>query len=163
VFTPLIDTVPIDIEVDLSQSRPTITIPLAASENGRQWVAVEARLWPCYWRGVKCHEFKFAIIFFDDDTEAPAVIFDRNMAEGYVGLVRSLIMPCVRSAAEALVRAVQPDVIYRATYLARPPEKSLPKHHMITDTLERAGYEVAQTGTDQYGRQFWIMTKLGGA
>lgn len=138
-----------------------MTIPLAQNGDGSELVAIEVRLWPAHWRGVSCHEFKFAIVIFDTDTNEPAVIFDRNMASGYVGKTRDLIMPCVCAAAKALVEAVNPHVVYRATYLARPPEKSLPKHHLITDTLLELGYETAQAETDVYGRQFWLMIRDG--
>lgn len=161
MFDPLIDQIPDAFAIEGRGARPTITIPLAASENGNQWVALEVRLWPAYWRGVECHEFKFAIIYFDDELGEPAVIFDRNMAAGYVERVRHLVMPCVCAAAKELVKSIQPSVIYRATYFAQPPEKSLSKHQMITDMLENAGYEIAQAGTDVYGRQFWLMTRHG--
>lgn len=162
MFKPLINAVPSDFEIDGANPRPTITIPLAISEDGRQWIAVEARLWPGSWLGVDCYEFKFAIIHFDSVQGEPAVIFDRYLAEGYLSSVKHLVMPCVCSAAQTLVSVVQPEVIYRATYWTRPPEKSLSKHQMITDTLKAAGYDEAPAGTDSYGRRYWLMTKSGG-
>lgn len=161
MFEPLIDEVPNEFEIEGLCGRPTVTIPLAASEDGYRWVAAEARLWPCHWRGVDCHEFKFAVIYFDDSDGEPAVIFDRNMAFGYVGSVRHLVMPCVCAAAKALIEAVQPDVIYRATYFCRPPEKSLKKHHMVTKAIEDMGYHVAQSEMDGHGRVFWVMIGRG--
>jgi hypothetical protein len=161
VFEPLIEEIPSEFEVEGGDGRPTVTIPLAASEDGDKWVAVEVRLWPCHLWGVECHEFKFAIIYFDDADGEPAVIYDRNMAAGYLESVHQMVMPCVCAAARALIAAVQPDVIYRATYLCRPPEKSLSKHHMVTDAIRSVGYDVAQSETDGHGRVFWVMIKHG--
>lgn len=96
---------------------------------------------------------------FTDASADPVVIFDRNMAAGYIESVRHLVMPSVLEAAGVLVDAVKPEVIYRATYSTQPPEKSLSKHQMITDMIVSSGYEVVQTGTDQHRRAYWVMTK----
>jgi hypothetical protein len=161
VFSPLIDEIPNDLEIDGIGGRPTVTIPLAASDDGSQWVAVEVRLWPWRVNGVECHTFKFAIVHFDDAASEPAVIFDRNMAAGYLEAVRHLVMPSVCAAARALVEAVQPDVIYRATYFCKPPDKSMPKHNMVTEAIRSAGYKLSQSETDGHGRVFWVMIRHG--
>lgn len=160
MFKPILDSVPSEFEIG-GDGRPTVTIPLAASPDGNQWVALEVRLWPAFWRGVASHEFKFAIVHFDETDGGPAVIFDRNMASGYLENVRELVMPCVCAAAQTLILSVRPDVIYRATYLTRPPPKSLSKHQMITKLIESMGYYVAQSETDGQGRLFWVMIKQG--
>ena len=161
MFEPLLDTIPSEFDIDGIGGRPTVTIPLAVSEDGYQWVALEVRLWPCHWRGVACHEFKFAIIHFDHEVGEPAVIFDRNMVAGYIESVRRFVMPLVCAAARSLIDAVQPDVIYRATYVCRPAQNALAKHHMVTEAIENLGYKTAQSETDGHGRVFWVMTRNG--
>lgn len=161
MFQPVIEAVPSKLEIVRSGSNFTITVPLVASEDGRRWAGVEVRLLSCSWQGVSAHEFQFVIAVFDKESDEPRDIFDRDLAAGYVDQVRSLVMPCVLKAAETLVKSVQPDVIYRATYATRPPDKSLSKHEMITDIIASIGYGVAQRGTDRYGRRFWLMIKDG--
>ena len=163
MLNPIISGVPTNLEIITEGARNTITIPLAQSEDGSIWVAVEARLWGGHWRGTEVHEFKFVIIVYDDETGDSIEIFDRYMAAGYLGCVRGLVMPCVCGAAEALMKGVQPPVIYRATYITQPGKKELCKHQMITDTIVRIGYEIIQEGTDGLFRRFWIMTRNGDA
>jgi hypothetical protein len=163
VLNPVIDAVPASFEIVSEGERHTVTIPLGASEDGLRWVAIEVRLWGGHWRGHPIHEFKFAIIYFDEDVGEPAEIFDRYMAASHLESVRHLVMPCVCEAAEALIGKVQPEVIYRATYATRPPEKALGKHKMITDTIAKLGYQVAQEGMDPQVRHYWLMIRNGDA
>jgi hypothetical protein len=160
---PLIDAVPDDLVIRTEGERHSITIPVAASDDGLKWVAIEVRLWGGHWCGHAVHEFKFAIIYLDDEDGQPVEIFDRYMAAGYLESVRPLVMPCVCAGARELVRKVQPNVIYRGTYTTRPSEKALGKHHMITDTIAKEGYEVIQEGTDSQARHYWIMAPTGDA
>lgn len=161
MFQALINEIPDSFEFDAGCSRPTITIPLTSSEDGRHLVALEVRLWAGHWHGVDCHEFKFAIVVYDERDDEPMTIFNRQLAASYVEPVREMVMPCVQAAACELVSRVQPSVIYRATYFTNPPEKSLPKHHMVTETLESLGYEVVQEELDGHQRHFWVMIRAG--
>jgi hypothetical protein len=84
------------------------------------------------------------------------------MARGYLPAeVVALVMPCVCGAIGALVQAVQPAVIYRVTKATQPPDKALRKHQMVTETLVELGFQVQDSGTDEFGRQFWVMTQVG--
>ena len=161
MLIPIADADRAGLEVRSKGGRHTITVPLATDLDGTRWVAVEARLWGGHWRGVEVHEFKFAIIHFDSVMGEPVEIFDRYLAAGYLESVRRLVLPTACAAAEALIAHVRPRVIYRATYVTRPPEKALLKHRIITDTIVRSRYEVVLEGTDGHHRHFWIMTMTG--
>jgi hypothetical protein len=162
LFIPVIEEVPRKVEVCGPDPDYAVVIPLAASDDGYRLVALEVRLLPYEWEGSFEHEFKFSIAVLDEDDEQPFRVFDRDMAKGYLPHeVRHLILPCVGVAIEALVRAVQPEVICRVTHASRPPDKALRKHHMVTDTLVGLGFRVQETGTDRFGRQFWRMSRKG--
>lgn len=161
MFRPIVDCVQSAFEINSQGARHTVTVPLALGDDEAQWVGVETRLWGGHWHGVTVHEFKFAIIHFDEATGVSADIFDRYLAAGFLTSVRQLVLPTVCAAAEALISHVRPQVIYRATYVTRPPEKSLLKHRIITDTIVRAGYEVIREGIDGHLRRFWIMQASG--
>jgi hypothetical protein len=163
VYLPVLDSVPPSFEVDRDRTRANVTLPLTMSADGLEQIALEVRLWRGHWTGIEMHEFKFVIIRLNTVTGEIEEIFDRHSAAPYIAEVRGLVLPCVCAAARALIAAVAPKVIYRATYLTRPPEKSLPKHQMITDTIVDLGYGVLQDGTDSNRRRFWLMTKSGDA
>lgn len=160
MFSPLIASVPAAFEIE-GAPKHTITIPLAANDDGNLLVAAEVRLWPCFWRGHPAHEFKFAIVTMNDDTGEVSVVFDRFNAAGLIECVRPLVMPSVCAAAEFLIRAVQPPVIYRATYVTHPPQIALEKHNLITDTIVSIGYHDKQSGFDQHNRLYWLMIANG--
>jgi len=87
---------------------------------------------------------------------------DRFMARGYLPEeVVPFVLPCVSGAIGALVDAVQPTVIYRVTKATQPPDKALAKHQMVTDRLVELGFQVQDSGTDEFGRQFWVMAQVG--
>jgi len=161
VFIPVLHSVPGKFTIHSDGGRTSVTIPLTTREDDDVQVALDVRLWRAYWHGVAMHEFKFAIVVRDAVTDEIAEIFDRNAAADYIAPVRRLVLPCVCSAAKALVETVRPDVIYRATYLTRPPPDTLSKHRIITDTIVELGYQVLRDGTDPHGRRFWLMAKSG--
>jgi hypothetical protein len=72
---------------------------------------------------------------------------------------RSLIMPIVCAGLRALVGRVRPPVIYRVTKSRNPPEKALRKHILLTRVLEDEGYAVIESGTDPWGRRFWVLKR----
>lgn len=161
MFKGLIESVPGELEIIASGHLHTVTIPLAASADGLSWAAAEIRLISKSWCGVAVHELKFLILVFDAEADEPEEIYDRYKASPYVGPVRELVLPCVCAAARALIEAVQPSVIYRATFATRHTDKSLEKHQIITDTIEKLGYGSATEGTDGYNRKFWVMVRDG--
>lgn len=161
LFVPLIDAIPEEYEVCGPDPDYSVLTPLAAEDELRL-VAVETRLLPYDVGDVLEHELKFCIAVLDEETEEVFRIFDRHMAVGYLpDSVRPLVMGCVCRAVEELVRHVQPHVISRVTFTTRPDDKALEKHQMITDTLVTLGLSVQETGTDEFNRTFWRMTKDG--
>lgn len=112
--------------------------------------------------GNAAHELKFEMVIAGDEADEVFVTQDRFMARGYLpDDVVPLVMPCVCGAIGALVETVQPAVIYRVTKATQPPDKALRKHQMVTDRLVELGFQVQDSGTDDFGRQFWVMTQLG--
>jgi hypothetical protein len=157
---PVIDCVPDEYEVCGPSPEYSVLTPLAVSEDGYQLVAVETRLLP---DNSDEYELKFCIAVLDESSEDPFRIFDPRMAQGYIpDEVRSLVMPCVCGAIRELIRCVQPRVIHRVTFVTRPDEKALEKHHLITDTVQSSGLTHVETGTDRFERKFWRMSRNGG-
>lgn len=163
-LTAVVMFVPVEpVPGDLIVNGDTITIALSMSDDQLRHVALEVRLSVMGWRGVTMHDISFLIVVLDAATGSAEEIYDRDKAAEYVKPVKDLVMDCVCKAAQALVRSVQPDVIHMVTCTTRPPEKSLFKYRMITDTLENEGFEVIQSDVDPYDRRFWIMAKVGDA
>lgn len=71
-----------------------------------------------------------------------------------------MAVSCVCGAAKALVEAVRPELIYRATYLSNPPHATLVRHRRVTDTLRGLGYDLLDDGADTFGRKFWLMVRI---
>lgn len=159
VLVAAVDAVP-TLEVQRQGGGGRVVVPLSTSQDGVVQASLEVRLWRGHWRGVVMHDFKYAIVVLDGRANTLVELFDRSDAAPYVNPVRSLVLPCVCAAAQALVAAVRPQIIYRATYLANPPPSTLVKHEMVTDTLVRLGFEVLDTGTDASSRRFWLMVKV---
>lgn len=160
MFIPAIEAVPDEYEVCEAGSEYSVLTPLAVSEDGYQLVAVETRLLP---EAAGEYELKFCIAVLDESSDEPFRIFDPRMALGYLpDEVRPLVMQCVCRAIKELIRCVQPRVIHRVTFATRPSEKALEKHHLITDTVQASGLAHVETGTDDFHRKFWRMSKDGG-
>ncbi len=41
--------------------------------------------------------------------------------------------------------------------MRRPTTKALVKHQLITSRLRELGYTLYESGTDPYGRTYWLM------
>ena len=161
MFVPALQQVPDDYDVEVSGPNFWVLTLLAVSEDETKEVAVRTLLMPFTYDGVTAHELKFEIVIAGDEADEVFVTQDRFMARGYLPLeVIPVVMPCVCGAIGALIEAVQPTVIY-VTKATRPPDKALMKHQMVTERLVELDFEVQVSGTDEFGRQFWVMTQLG--
>lgn len=149
---------PYEIEIcDGDRGSKWVAVPI--SQDGQRVVSVICELAGTEIDGLVMWEFSFAIdcISLDDGTE-PFRTQDRQIAAPYIpDNVRPHIMDMVCECIKLLIEHVKPDYIYRVTKESAPGEKALLKHHMLTKTLENAGYSVLQEGTDQFGRRFWTM------
>jgi len=107
------------------------------------------------------HEFSFTILIVSLSDDAPTFeTQDRTYARPYLpDACRPLIMPIVAACLRVLVAHVRPRVIYRVTKSRNPPEKALRKDVLLTQTLEQEGYVVIETGTDLWGRRFWVLRR----
>ena len=162
MFVPALDQVPVDYEVEGPDPNYWVLTLLAVSDDETRSVAVRTNLIPFTFEGVEAHELKFEIVIAGDEADEVFVTQDRFMARGYLPAeVVPLVMPCVCEAIGALVEEVQPAVIYRVTKATQPPDKALVKHQMVTARLEELGFQVEDSGTDEFGRQFWVMSQVG--
>ena len=162
MFVPALDQVPDQYEVEGPDPNYWVLTLLAVSEDEVREVAVRTLLMPFTHDGYAAHELKFEIVIASDEADEVFVTQDRFMARGYLpDEVVPLVMPCVCGAIGALVETVQPTVIYRVTKATQPPDKALLKHQMVTERLEALGFQVEDSGTDEFGRQFWVMTQVG--
>ena len=162
MFVPALDQVPDEYEVEGPDPNYWVLTLLAVSEDDVRSVAVRTLLMPFTHEGHAAHELKFEIVIAGDEADEVFVTQDRDMARGYLPTeLIPLVMPCVCGAIGALVDAVHPAVIYRVTKATQPPGKALNKHQMITERLVELDFQVQDSGTDEFGRQFWVMTQLG--
>lgn len=162
MFFPALEQIPNEFEVEGPDPNYWVLTLLAVSEDEVRDVSVRTLLMPFTHEGYAAYELKFEIVIASDEADEAFVTQDRFMARGYLpDQVIPLVMPCVCGAIGSLVEAVQPDVIYRVTKATQPPGKALGKHQMITERLVELGFQVQDSGTDEFGRQFWVMTQVG--
>lgn len=161
MFQPVLKCVPTSFNVVGPDPDFSISIPVTASDDGLRTVTLDVRLIPKSWAGVDVHELKFLFVVEDKESGEFEEIYGRDEAATYVAPVKHLIMDSVCAATEELIGHVQPQNIYRATFAKRPPEKALPKHQMITDTLQKLGYDEPWVGMDDYHRIRWVMRRVG--
>jgi hypothetical protein len=162
VFVPALDQVPDEYEVEGPEPNYWVLTLVAMSDVEIRSVAVRTMLTPFTYEEIAAHELAFEIAIAGDEADEVFVTQDRFMARGYLPAeVVPLVMPCVCGAIGALVETVQPAVIYRVTKATQPPDKALVKHQMVTGRLVELGFEVQDSGTDEFGRQFWVMTQVG--
>lgn len=107
------------------------------------------------------HEFSFAIMVIDrSGIEEPFSTQDRTIARRYLPEASvGRVMPIVLWSLEALVRNVDPEILYRVTKSQNPPQKSLAKHNLVTNFLGEMGYEIVEVGTDRFLRTYWVMAR----
>ena len=162
MFVPALDHVPDHYDVEGPDPNYWVLTLLAVSEDELKNVAVRTLLMPFTHDDVAAHELKFEIVIAGDEADEVFVTQDRFMARGYLPAeVVPLVIPCVCGAIGALVEAVQPTVIYRVTKATQPPDKALGKHQIVTERLVELGFQVHDSGTDGFGRLFWVMTQVG--
>ena len=162
MFVPALDRVPDAYEVEGDETHHWVLTLLAVSDDEVRSVAVRTSLIPFTHEDVAAHELKFEIVIAGDEADELFVTQNRDMARGYLpDDVVPLVMPCVCGSVGALIETVQPAVIYRVTKATQPPDKALRKHQMVTERLVELGFQVQDSGTDAFGRQFWTMTRQG--
>ncbi|SFL30798.1 hypothetical protein [Methylobacterium pseudosasicola] len=166
-FVSLISEMPdsFSIEAD-GDGAHVVLVPVAYCDVTDRLVQVESRL--TYTQATlprlniaSFHEFSFTILVVSLSDDAPTYeTQDRTYARLYLpDGCRPLIMPIVSACLKALVAHVRPTVIYRVTKSRNPPEKALRKDVLLTRTLEDEGYAVIETGTDLWGRRFWVLSR----
>jgi hypothetical protein len=144
---------------DCGESGYVVSVLLAKDEETSRHVFVDAKL--VYVHSAQFWEFSFTIsvIALDEDFE-PFATQDREMAAPYIPTdMRSAVIEIVRTALRVLVNHAKPAMIYRVTNGSGLPEKALRKHHLLTETLIEAGYDISHSGTDRFERTFWFFER----
>ncbi len=72
-----------------------------------------------------------------------------------------VVLEVVAACCRILIPIVDPNYIYRITFVSLPPANYMPKHDYVTSVIENLGYSVLTNGTDPVMRKFWLMGKDG--
>jgi len=67
--------------------------------------------------------------------------------------------PTKNIESEFLGLGIKPMMIFRVTKKPVPVRKAMIKHDRVTDFLFKNGYSVLESGSDAFGRPFWLMAK----
>jgi hypothetical protein len=160
MYKPLINAeiLAAEITVDSYDSKLfEIIIPFAQSENGETIVSLkcEAKLVDLEDRCF--YEFSFHLLVVPDPANRDEVLelWSPATAANYIPEeTRKLLLPTICECYKALVQNINKMPIYRVTYGTGDVPK---RNQSLTNILENAGYEVEETGTDDFGRTFWMM------
>jgi hypothetical protein len=159
-FQPLItDVISADeVEVLKFGGNLEVTVPFAESEDGDTIVSIV-----CLGKRVSYEDrvfwdfsFKIAVTPDPQDPEEVLEIWTPAAAAPFIpATARPHILATVAECYKALVRDAGKLPIYRVCY---PTDGQIPRRNeLLTTTLEDAGYEVEESGTDESGRAFWMM------
>lgn len=163
MYRAVIDSVPSTHTVTGPHPHYEVMVPFSERDDGEVSVGLQVVLIPFERSGFEMHEFQFRFSVEDRDAGRAEIIYGREAAKPLLpDGVRHLVMPTVCEAIASLLESVQPELIYRVTYEAEPDSKMLCKHQMVTDTLLRLGMVILESGTDQFGREFWLMGRKEG-
>jgi len=69
------------------------------------------------------------------------------------------VMLIVCASLLKLLAHVKPERVYRVTKARNLPREALRKHHLLTEVLVAMGYTMTDSGTDGWGRVFWIFER----
>ncbi len=157
----LLDAPKTDVEVERDGVGFVCTIPALQCDIESRFVTLDVRLdaMPDYDPDV--FEFTFGFTVADlEDAFAPYVTQDRHEVKRYFGdHTTEHVMPTVCEAARALIDVVQPRAIFRVTKGRRLPQKAMAKHELVDEVLSEFGYEVADSGTDGFGRSYKLWAR----
>lgn len=156
----LLDTVPDDLEVGTDDDG-YVCSSLVADLDNDLFMTLECRLSRAFEIGEDTYEFSFSFVIADIEGFAdPFITQNRVMVREYLNdMSVDAVMPTVCAAIRLLVNEVHPSQIYRVTKSLNMPAKAMAKHDLITFALNDLGYYEAGSGTDPFGRTFWLMSR----
>jgi hypothetical protein len=136
-----------------------VIVALARETAGSRVVSVVSELNETNFDGDTFWEFSFSIdVFCLDGLFEAFRTQERAIAAQFIPVpTRDAVMKVVCSSLESLVAHAAPRSVYWVTKDRNPPDKALPKYHMVRETLENMRYSVLKTGTDRFSRRFWTM------
>jgi hypothetical protein len=168
VFRPLIEEILTvdEITVDEFGDNFSVSIPIGEGDNTYLVLVCEAKL--IAYEVEEFYEFSFHFELVpgegeDDPDPENAPDVEELWTEASVapykpvelaGQMLSQVCECYK----ALVPKVDKFPIYRVTYGVIDPENVPQRHEVLTNVLQNEGYEISEEGTDDQGRQFWMMT-----
>jgi len=153
MLKPLINEVILadEITVEGAPQRFYALVPIAEGDGKQAAILCMATF--ASHEGDDFYEFSFLIFAIDGDEAIQA--WTPVAAEPYIpNEIRKLIFPTVCECYKAIIRKIGKMPIYRATY----GQGEVPhRNEKLTSLLESEGYVTDETGTDEYGRTFWMM------
>jgi hypothetical protein len=137
-----------------------VSLLISRNDLTNQDVYVDIKLVYVYDQDFWEFSFTISVISLDGGFEEFATQ-DSKMAAPYIpDGIRGTILIWVCLALKKLVAQVQPERVFRVTKGRNLPEKALRKHHLLTGALVECGYRVQETGTDPFGRAFWVCERV---
>ena len=155
----LLDSVPETFEIEPTTDGFVVTIPVLSEVDGFRYVTLAVRLDRILSEPEGFFEFSYGFEISDlEGNELSYFTQDRYDIERYFdGLSREYVLSTVCACLTELVEAIQPAYIYRVAKGRSLPKKAMIKHFLVTETLVGLDFEEVQTGTDEFGRLFWLM------
>ena len=167
MFRPLIDAVVTadEITVDEFNGDFSVTIPIGESDDEQTYLVLvcEAKLSGHEEDTFYDFSFHYELTPLADAEPEQAPDIEEFWTSQTVapykpveleGVVLSQVCECYKS----LVKKIEKAPIYRVSYGVIDPENVPQRHEVLTNVLNNEGYEVSNDGTDELGRQFWMMT-----
>jgi hypothetical protein len=157
---------PYDIEItDGDDGGYTSLYEIGCHEDGGRLVFVRSDLIETLIGDELLWEFSFSIdVLSLDGSYEPFSTQEAPIAARYIPEgARSCVMPIVCAGLAKLVNHAGANRLYWVTKGRDLPEKALGKYYMLIETLQIGNtFAVDEEGTDQFGRRFWTMDRVGG-
>jgi hypothetical protein len=167
VFRPLISAILTadEIAVDDIGGDLSATIPIGESDDAQTRLTLVAEAKLTGHEGDTFYElgfhFELVPLAHPDELENPPDIEELWTAAAVApykpveleGQLLSQVCECYK----AIVKKAYECPIYRVSYGVIDPENPPHRHEILTNLLEDEGYEIADEGTDELGRRFWLM------
>ena len=166
VFRPLIEAVITADEITVDKFGPafSVTIPIGESDDAQTALALVCEAKPSEHEGDEFYEFSFhydLIPLAEAEPEHAPEIQELWTSQAVAPYkppeLKRVLLSQVCECYKALVTKIDKSPIYRVSYGVIDPENIPQRHEVLTNLLQGEGYEISEEGTDELGRQFWMM------
>jgi len=170
VFRPLIDAVITADEITVDEIPAgwfSITIPIGESDDQQTVLTLVCEAKPSGHEGDAFYEFSFHFERVplanpdanpEDVPEVEELWTSEAVAPYKPAELEGKLLSQVCECYKALVPKIEKSPIFRVSYGAIDPENAPLRHEVLTNVLNNEDYEISEDGTDELGRQFWMMT-----